>query len=1037
MRLKIVRPACLGSGLELSRRHVMAVSVNLPDERILAAPHSSCLVSSEHMPFRNVYACLVHEDRESVIDLIRNLHYLDPASAILLYNGGTNRKLLGDDFPFEQYGAMVHPAPRPMKWGYLHGFAVDCMRFALESLPFDAMTIVDSDQLATRPGYSGHLEAFLASRPRVGLLGNSPAPQGPVPTMPPAIAARREIDLWRRFLRRFPDGEAKFVHWTFWPSTVITAAAAREIVSLFHDVELQAILQRSRMWATEEVLFPTLTALLGYEVAENPCSYEYVKFRVQYSVAQLNTAFADPRVYWVHPIPRRSQDPLRRHIRARFGNYGEPAAALPPANAAAERAGKNGPAPPPGPEALSWAQSAPRDRRDVLLATRVLGEMRPIEGWLSDDEADLLIAAAGRALYEFSATHAMVEIGSYCGKATLVLGRTAQAIQPEARLFAIDPHDGRVGARDTGLSVTSPTRARFDFTVAAAGLGEQVVAIEKRAPEVAWQGPVSLLLVDGLHDYESVREDFEHFERWIAPFGYVAFHDHAGYFPGVIQVVDELCASGSYRRIGAVGTMVVLQKAQPAGEAPRLLLRCPILAEMKAIEGWLSEEEADLVITAAARALEELPASHAMVEIGSYCGKATVVLGRVVQALRPEARIYAIDPHDGRVGARDWRIVSTPPTRLKFDRTIAHAELGAYIVPLQRRAPEVAWAGPVSLLLVDGLHDEASVRSDFAHFDPWVVEGGYVLFHDYGGGYPGVTRVVDAILCAGAYVQVHAEGSMILLKKRAAPLEAGPLAARGVGSEAPAPALHAPPLPAPPLRIELSEQPLVTAIMPTADRRRFIPHAIRHFQKQDYPNRELVIVDDGADPVNDIVPDDPCIRYLRLPSRRTVGWKRNYACREARGEVIIHWDDDDWMADNRIRYQVERLLAERAALSGLSRILYYQPASGKTWQFVYGGGPSRWFGGNTLCYRKALWAKNPFPDINVGEDARFVWSDRASPMTALEDDSFIVGIIHSANVSPKRVGNNAFRPLAPERIRTVMGDDFEAYRALLASERSQ
>ncbi len=119
-----------------------------------------------------------------------------------------------------------------MKWGYLHGFAVDCMRFALESLPFDAMTIVDSDQLATRPGYSGHLEAFLASRPRVGLLGNSPAPQGPVPTTPPAIAARREIDLWRRFLRRFPDGEAKFVHWTFWPSTVITAAAARDRLAL-------------------------------------------------------------------------------------------------------------------------------------------------------------------------------------------------------------------------------------------------------------------------------------------------------------------------------------------------------------------------------------------------------------------------------------------------------------------------------------------------------------------------------------------------------------------------------------------------------------------------------------------------------------------------------------------------------------------------------------------------------------------------------------------------------------------------------------
>jgi cephalosporin hydroxylase len=926
-----------------------------------------------------------------------------------------------------------------MRWGYLHGFAVDCMRFALESLPFDTITIVDSDQLAARPGYSDYLAAFLASRPRVGLLGNSPAPQGNAPKTPPAITARREIDLWRGFLRRFPDGEAKFVHWSFWPSTVITAAAARDLVKLFSDAELQGILRRSRLWATEEVLFPTFTALLGHEVAENPCSYEYVKYRVKYSTAQLHAALADPRVYWLHPIPRRREDPLRRRVRAHFGEYGEPAAAALSPSAARplseSRLSESRPAPSPAPEAPAGAKSALGDDRGVLLARPILAEMRAIEGWLSEDEADLLIAGATRALSDLPASCAVVEIGSYCGKATLVLGRVAQAIQPAARVIAIDPHDGKLGARDRGLSIGPPTRARFDRTIARAGLHRQVVPIQQRAPEVAWEGPVSLLLVDGLHDYESVRADFEHFERWIAEGGYAAFHDYADYFPGVRRFVDELSGTGAYRRAGSAGSMVLLQKAPPAGETPRVLLRRPILAEMRGIEGWLSEGEADLILAAAMKSLTELPASHAVVEIGSYCGKATVVLGRVVQAIRPEARVYAIDPHDGRVGALDQRIVITPPTRAKFDRTIARAGLGGYIVALKQRAPEVAWEGPVGLLLVDGLHDYESVRADFEHFDPWIPIGGYALFHDYGGGYRGVTRVVDAILGSGAYVRVHAQGSMILLKKRAAlsaPLGAAPLPSAAVRSPPPAPAV--PPLAAPPAHIELSEQPLVTAIMPTADRRRFVPHAIRHFQKQDYPNRELIIVDDGADPVGDLVPDDPRIRYLRLPDRRKVGWKRNYACREARGDVIVHWDDDDWMASHRIRYQVERLLAERAALAGLSSILYHQPASGQAWQFVYTGQSRRWFGGNTFCYRKAFWAKNPFPEIDVGEDARFVWNDRGSPMVALEDDSFFVGIIHGSNVSPKRVGHGPFRPLAAERIRAVMGDDFEVYRALLAGE---
>jgi glycosyltransferase involved in cell wall biosynthesis len=218
--------------------------------------------------------------------------------------------------------------------------------------------------------------------------------------------------------------------------------------------------------------------------------------------------------------------------------------------------------------------------------------------------------------------------------------------------------------------------------------------------------------------------------------------------------------------------------------------------------------------------------------------------------------------------------------------------------------------------------------------------------------------------------------------------------------------------------------------MPTANRRPFVPLAIRHFLGQDYATRELVIVDDGADPVQDLVPDDPRIRYLRFTGRRSVGAKRNVACREARGEIIVHWDDDDWVAPWRLRYQVERLLASGASVAGLSRILYHQPATGRSWQYSYPEGKKRWFGGNTLCYRKAYWTRHPFEDVDVGEDARFVWSDPSAPMTALDDTAFVVGMIHATNVSPKRTGQPYWRPIATEVVRALMGDDFEVYRSL-------
>src|SRR5262249_41934861 len=136
----------------------------------------------------------------------------------------------------------------------------------------------------------------------------------------PAQAAYQEIELWRPLLRRFPQGEQKFVYWSFWPSTVVTANAARDLLQLLAtDTTLREIMARTKIWATEEVILPTLIALLGYEVLANPCSYDYVKYRAPYTLPQIDAALARPEVFWLHPIPRRYDDPLRQRVREALG----------------------------------------------------------------------------------------------------------------------------------------------------------------------------------------------------------------------------------------------------------------------------------------------------------------------------------------------------------------------------------------------------------------------------------------------------------------------------------------------------------------------------------------------------------------------------------------------------------------------------------------------------------------------------------------------------------------------------------------------
>src|SRR5260370_9345555 len=94
--------------------------------------------------------------------------------------------------------------------------------------------------------------------------------------------------------------------------------------------------------------------------------------------------------------------------------------------------------------------------------------------------------------------------------------------------------------------------------------------------------------------------------------------------------------------------------------------------------------------------------------------------------------------------------------------------------------------------------------------------------------------------------------------------------------------------------------PLISAIMPTFNRRPFVPLAIRSFQAQEYPHKELLIVDDGDDPIEDLIEHLPVIRYIRLKQRTSIAAKPNLACHEAGGEIIAHGDDATGSPPNRL-----------------------------------------------------------------------------------------------------------------------------------------
>ena len=229
---------------------------------------------------------------------------------------------------------------------------------------------------------------------------------------------------------------------------------------------------------------------------------------------------------------------------------------------------------------------------------------------------------------------------------------------------------------------------------------------------------------------------------------------------------------------------------------------------------------------------------------------------------------------------------------------------------------------------------------------------------------------------------------------------------------------------------EPSAPPLVSCVMPTFDRPAFVPQAVRYFLRQDYPAKELIIVDDGPEPVSDVLPADPRIVYHRLEARTVLGAKRNLACDLARGPIIVHWDDDDWASPQRVSLQVAALTEAGADICGAARLLYYDPASSSAWRYSWPDGRRPWATGPSLCFSKELWTRSPFPEVAVGEDTRFVFSRAVRSVTDVSGASCIVGIIHGRNTSPKSVRDAYWTPRPLREVEDLLGDDMAFYRCL-------
>ena len=173
------------------------------------------------------------------------------------------------------------------------------------------------------------------------------------------------------------------------------------------------------------------------------------------------------------------------------------------------------------------------------------------------------------------------------------------------------------------------------------------------------------------------------------------------------------------------------------------------------------------------------------------------------------------------------------------------------------------------------------------------------------------------------------------------------------------------------------DQPGVSMILTTRDRPRFLQIALRCFLHQTYPNKELVVVDDGLHfPVDADQIEALGGRIVRMPHGASIGAKLNAGIAVARGPLCQKMDDDDWYGPAFLQTMIRHRLAALhnrcvPMMTFVMPFLFFVLATWDVRRTIDTNVP-----GATLMFDKDDWAERPFRDLSTDEDVLFFHDQR-------------------------------------------------------------
>ena len=180
-------------------------------------------------------------------------------------------------------------------------------------------------------------------------------------------------------------------------------------------------------------------------------------------------------------------------------------------------------------------------------------------------------------------------------------------------------------------------------------------------------------------------------------------------------------------------------------------------------------------------------------------------------------------------------------------------------------------------------------------------------------------------------------------------------------------------------------------VLTTRDRPHFLQVALACYQHQTYPQRELIVIDDGDQfPADALSVEAAGGRLIRMPADTPLGTKLNRGVEEARGWLCQKMDDDDWYGCRFVETMVSAFMRSRSkvcrpAIAFLPSFLFFELARWEVRRSVGNNLP-----GATLLFAREDWEQRHFRALYQDEDVWFLLDQErqglvALPVIALED----------------------------------------------------